>query len=336
MKQAGALDYLPAMVEATPGRSDAYFAMAEYFYEAGDEANATVDYQHALELDPSRADVHDRLAAMAAKAGRSEEAVGEWRLAIAAFNDLMNRARVPQSFWRELNGTLVHMGEAKQLAPLKDDIDKLLRLYIRRNGAFQVDTLSQGVMAATTDPVAGVEWIGELSRSAVEPVQFLNSILQEPWIPEAQQDILYKRIVESAQARLARSFGEQQSNAQAEVWRWQVSWAEYLLKRKENQRAAQMVAGFPDAARKQQRGRRDRAGTSRGGAQRTDRGAALRDTRSRPRSRICDERRQRFSRDGDAASARRVLEFIYDRALSAGDVGATKFSGTRGNQGTGK
>ena len=72
-KQAGAEDYLPAMVEATPARSDAYFATAEYFDEAGDDASATADYRRALELDPARGDVHDRLATMAAKAGRSDE-----------------------------------------------------------------------------------------------------------------------------------------------------------------------------------------------------------------------------------------------------------------------
>ena len=326
MKQAGAEDYLPAMVEATPGRSDAYFAMAEYFYEAGDEAGAVADYRRALELDPSRADVHDRLATMAAKGGRTDEAVHEWRLAMTAFTDAMNRARVPQSFWGDLGGTFRHIGEAKQLAPLKDDIDRLMRLYIRRNGAFQVESLLEGLIIATGDPVAGVDWIAELSRSAVDPVQFLSLILQQPWVPEAQQDVLYRRIVESAQARLARSFGEQQSNAQAEVWRWQVSWAEYLLKRKENQRAAEIVAAFSDAARKQQKGEIIELEIR--VAARTGRIAAQLARYSEPVP-IEDLRRAAatLTRDGDAASARRVLEFVYDRALSAGDVGAPSFLG---------
>ena len=61
-----------------------------------------------------------------------------------AFTDAMNRSRVPQSFWSDLSGTLQHIGAAKQLVPLKDEIDKLLRLYIRRNGAFQVEPLLEG------------------------------------------------------------------------------------------------------------------------------------------------------------------------------------------------
>jgi Tfp pilus assembly protein PilF len=325
-KQAGAEDYLPAMLEATPGRSDAYFAMAEYYREAGDEANAAEDYRRALELDGSRADVHDRLAEIASKAGRADEAVREWRLAMAAFTELMNRSRVPQKFWGDLNGTLVHIGAAKQLAPLKDDIDRLLRLYIRRNGAFEVQPLLEGVMAATGDPAAGVEWIGELSRSAVEPVQFLNAILDQPWIPEAQRDAVYRRIVESAQARMARSFGEQQSNAQSEVWRWQISWAEYLLKRNENQRAAQMVAAFPDAARKQQKSEiieLEIRVAARGGR------IAAQLARYPEPAPTLDLRRaaEALTRDGDAASARRVLEFVYQRALNEGDMGAASFLG---------
>lgn len=325
-KQAGAEDYLPAMVEATPGRSDAYFAMAEYYREAGDQASATADYQRALELDPARADVHDRLAAMAAKGGRAEEAVREWRLAMTAFYNMMNRSRVPPSFWSELNGALVHIGEAKQLAPLEDDIDKLLRLYIRRNGAYQVDTLLEGVMAAAGDPARGVEWIVELSKSAVEPVVFVSSLLQQPWIPEAQQDILYRRMVESAQAKAAASFGEEQSSAQAEVWRWQIAWANYLLKRNQNQRAAQIVAGFPDAARKQQRG--DIIELEIRVAARSGRIAAQL-ARYKDPAPVEDLRRAAatLTRDGDAASARRVLEFIYDGALSAGDLGAANFLG---------
>jgi cellulose synthase operon protein C len=325
-RQAGAEDYLPAMVEATPARSDAYFAMAEYFHDAGDDAAATADYRRALELDSTRADVHDRLATIAVKASNTEEAIREWRWAMTAFTDSMNRSRVPQTFWGDLSGTLEHIGAAKQLAPLKDDIDKLLRLYIRRNGAFQVEPLLKGVMAAAGDPAAGVDWIAELSRSAAAPGQILSLLLQEPWVPEAQHDVVYRRIVESAQAQVARSFGEEQSNAQSEVWRWQVSWAEYLLTRKENQRAADIVAAFSDAARKQHKSEiielemRLAARNGRIAAQLARYGepAPIEDLRRAAAA---------LTRDGDAASARRVLEFIYDRALSAGDVGASNFLG---------
>src|SRR5262249_33940137 len=145
----------------------------------------------------------------------------------------MNRSRVPQSFWTDFNDTLRHIGEAKALASLRDDIDRLLRLYVRRNGAFQVDPLLEGALAAGGD----VAWVGELSRSAADPVQFLSAIIERPWIPEAQKDLLYRRIVESAQAQAAQSFGEQHEHAESQVVQWQLAWAEYLLGRRDNQGA---------------------------------------------------------------------------------------------------
>ncbi len=156
IKQDGAEDYLPAMVEATPGRSEAYFQLAEY-------SGSVSDYQNALELNPSRADVHDRLALVASKAGRTPDAVREWKLGLAAFSQMMDRSRVPQKFWPDLSDTLRHIGDAKQLPALRDDIEKILRTYIRRNGAFQIEGILESALIATGDPSAGVNWIAELS-----------------------------------------------------------------------------------------------------------------------------------------------------------------------------
>ncbi|MBZ5605802.1 MAG: hypothetical protein LAO79_26175, partial [Acidobacteriia bacterium] len=125
-------DFLPAMVEATPGRSEAYFLLAE-------QTGSAEDYRHALELNPSRADVHDRLAVMASKAGQSDEALKEWRLAIAALTEMMNRSRVPQKYWPDFSDVLRHVNEAKAMPAVHDDVENILRLYIRRNGSFQIE-----------------------------------------------------------------------------------------------------------------------------------------------------------------------------------------------------
>ena len=255
-RQTGAEDYLPAMVEATPAQSDAYFAMAEYFHDAGDDAAATADYGRALELDPTRADVHDRLATIAARAGQPDEAIREWRLAMTALTDSMNRVRVPQTFWGDLSGTLEHIGAAKQLAPLKDDIDELLRLYIRRNGSFQVETLLKGAMEAAGDPAAGVDWIAEMSRSAATPGQFLSLIAPGAVDPGS-----------AARRGIPANCGERTGTGRAqfrraaglragELWALQIARAEYLLTRTwKISAAADIVAALSDAARKQIRTR---------------------------------------------------------------------------------
>ena len=324
-RQAGAEDYLPAMLEAAPGRAEAYFALAE---SLTDQANgdAAELYHDAGLLDPSRGDVHDRLAAVAAKAGRSDEAVAEWRLALAAYNDAMNGARVPPKFWGDLNTTLVHIGEAKALTPLRDDIDRLLRLYIRRNGTFQVEPLLTGAMAASADPAQGVAWIADLSRAAADPLQFLNTFVDREWIPEAQREALHRRIVEAAEARVAQSFGEEHANAQNQLWSAQFEWVRYLLARKEDARARDLLAGLPPEARKQrvydliplELRVAARTGTLTAQLARYDNPLPFDQLRNSA---------QELREGGDAASARRVLEFMYRRQLDDGSVEAAIFQG---------
>src|SRR5262249_300304 len=72
--QPGSEDYLASILEATPGRAEAYFTLGEF-------TGAAEDYRAALDLDPSRADAYDRLS--------------EWKPAIAAFTDQMNRNSLP-------------------------------------------------------------------------------------------------------------------------------------------------------------------------------------------------------------------------------------------------
>lgn len=227
-------DFLPAMVEATPGRADAYFELAE-------TTGSVEDYRHALELNPSRADAHDRLAVIASKAGRTDEAAAEWRLAIGALTEMMNRPRVPQKYWPDFADVLRHIGEAKAMPALRDDVDRVLRLYVRRNGAFQIEALA----AALGDAA----WVADLSRSAADPVQFLSAIIEQPWVPEAQKDLIYRRMVESAQAAVGASFGDQRIAAQNQLRERQMNWAEWLLARGENRRAQEIVNTAPEEAR---------------------------------------------------------------------------------------
>ena len=312
---AGNADFLPAMVEAAPGRSESYFALAEYFRGAGNSASAMADYRGALELKPSRADVHDRFAVMA---GSNDEKVKEWRLAIAALTDQMNSAHVPQTFWSDFNDVVHHIRDARAMADLRGEIDKLLRVYIRRNGSYQVEPLLEGL--------GDVAWIGELSTSAADPVRFLNAIIDRPWIPEAQKDILYVQMVESGRAQLARSFGEQRVGAQSELWVWEIQRAKYLLKRRENRTAAELVTSLGVEARKARMREvfplelrvAARAGTLAAVLARYDSTVSMA---------ILRDAAAQLVKDGDAASARRVLELVYLRELKAGKLDASNFLG---------
>ncbi len=321
-KQAGSEDYLPAILEATPGRSDAYFVLAEY-------SGAVSDYQNALELNPGRADVHDRLAVIASKHGNSAGAVREWKLAFAAFSRIMDRSRVPQTFWSDLSGALRHIGEAKQLPALQRDADKLLRTYIRRNGSYQIDAILEAALLASGDPAAGVSWIADLARAAADPVQFLSTIIDRRWIPDAQKDILYRKVVESAEAQVVQTFGEQQSNARNQLWTWQISWIEFLLKRSENDRAREVLAMLPSEARVS-RARDVIAIELRLAARTGDLAAQLTKYLDTPIAYRWDALRDTanvLAQEGDAASSRRVLEFVYTNQMEAGNLDQPTFLG---------
>jgi hypothetical protein len=243
---------------------------------------------------------------------------------------MMDRSRVPQKFWADLSDTLRHIGEAKQLPALRDDIDKLLRTYIRRNGAFEIQGILEAAMIASGDATAGTTWIADLSRAAADPVQFLSAILDRPWVPEAQKNILYQQIVESATARVAQTFGEQQSNAETQLWTWEISWVEFLLARRENDRARQVLATIPAAARAFRS--RDLITLEIRVAARTNTLAAqlAKYPSPTPAVYLWDALRDAanvLAEDGDAASSRRVMEFVYTNQMKAGNLDQANFLG---------
>ena len=328
MKQAGVEDYLPAMVEASPQQSQPYFEMAEYFRGAGDSAAAAADYRNALELNTGRADAHDRLALIAVQQGRRDEAIQEWKLAIAALADTMNRGPAPPRFWKDASDALQHIGQARAagtivLAPLRDDIDKLLRAYVHRNGSYQVDALLEGVMIAEGGS-AGAEWIADISRVAADPPQFLGSIVDRPWFPDEQKSAMHARIVQSAEAKLAASFGEQRGYAQGELWALQIARARYMIDHGESAGAAEIIAALPE----EQRNRYDVIALEIRAAAATGRLAAqLARFDETVHIGAVREAAADLTKSGDAASARRVLEFVYNRELKAGKFEAANFLG---------
>jgi hypothetical protein len=321
IKQAGAEDYLPAMVEATPGRSEAYFQLAEY-------SGAVSDYQNALELNPTRADVHDRLAVIASRAGRTSDAVREWKLALAAFSQMMDRSHVPQKFWPDLSDTLRHIGAAKQLPALRDDVEKILRTYIRRNGPFQIEAILESALIASGDPAAGVNWIAELSHAAADPVQFLDAIIERPWIPEAQKDILYRQLVENAEARVTQTFGEQQASAQHQRWTEQIRWVTFLLNRPPDPHNLETAAVLLADARKQTPNDSTVVELEiRLAARAHSVPAQLAKYRDPLPLEALRNSANTLLEEGDAASSRRVLEFVYSNQMKAGNLDQATFLG---------
>jgi hypothetical protein len=324
IKQPGADDYLPAPIEATPGQSQAYFDLAEYYRDSGNPSAAAADYRNALELKPTRADVHDRLAVIAAQAGRADEAAAEWKLALAALTNMMNRSAVSQQFWLDLNQTIRHAGEAKMIPALRPDLDTLLTTYARRNGAYQFDSIADNLVEAS--PATALAWILDLSKSAADQVRFLSVLLDRDWVTPAQKDLLYARIVDAAQAQTAQKFGDEQLNARRELWNWQLAWADNLYDLRQTDRAAQLLAQIPPEASNAY----------------LERIVSL-EIRLAVRSNSLAKQLAQYEepvpidslrtaaaglrRESNAVSARRVLEYIYLHELNAGRLDMSNFLG---------
>lgn len=328
--EPGSEDYLPSVLEATPGQPSAYFKLAEYYREKGEPGRARAEYGLALELDPLRADVHDRLALLLAAEGKRDQAIEEWNRAIAAFSALQDRRRVPPEFWTGLHDTLVHIGENKALDTLRPDLDKLLRTYIHRNGSYEITPLAEGILAATPDRAAGVQWLADLARAAADPVQFLAFFTYGDTVPEEDRGALYEQMVRSAEARVSQVFGEARDSARGTLRHWQVEWLKYLVDRRQDQRARAVLGAIPPDQRKAMLYEllpleirlAARGGTLAallaGYDAEPDRMPPLDDLR-----RAANDLRS----DNDAASARRLLEFVYNHELAANHLDAANFLG---------
>jgi hypothetical protein len=326
VKQPGADDYLPASIEATPGQSQAYFDLGEYYRESGNPTAAAADYRNALELRPTRADVHDRLAMIAAQAGRGGEATDEWKLALAALTAMMNRPAVQQGFWLDLNQTIRHIGQAKLLPTTRTDLDTLLTTYVRRNGSYQFDSIADNLVDAAPDATTGLLWIMDLSKSAPDQVHFLSALLDRDWVSPTLKRILYARIVDAAQAQVARKFGDEQLNARRELWTWQLAWADSLYASGQIGDARQILAQIPAEAKNAY----------------LERIVSL-EVRLAVRSNTLARQLAQYEepvpidslrtaaaelrRESNDAASRRVLEFVYLHELNAGRLDMSTFLG---------
>jgi tetratricopeptide (TPR) repeat protein len=231
-------DYLPAALEGTPASSDAYFTLADYYREAGQPGAALEDFAHVLELSSHRGDARDRRAQILWQQGKQDDAVKEWRLALEAFRAQEDSPTVPQDFWSDLLATLEHIGEAARtpgagvrgLFPqLRDEADRVVRAYVRRNGSYRVDPILHGALAAAGDPAQGADWLVDLSGAAQSPVPFLSELVAAPWFPEGQKEPVYRRILALAQDEAAKTFGAEHSTALETLHYWQLGWIDFLL-----------------------------------------------------------------------------------------------------------
>lgn len=323
-------DYLPAMLEATPGRADAYFTLAEYYRDVGEFDRALADYAHTLELDSRRGEAYDRMATVLWQQGKREEATARWKQALKAFARLEEERRMPATFWGGVRATLENVGARKQLPEVREEADQLLRNYIRHNGSYRVDPLLRGAVAASADPASGVAWILDLSHAAPNQVEFLGELAGAQWVAKPEKELILRRVMEVAEEEVAKAYGAARSAAQDTHRRWQVRWLDYLVDTRQTARAQEALGAFPDEAHKLL----ERELTPleiRIAAQGKKLEATLERLGQEPEStsRFEDLRTAATAlrKDGDDLSARRVLEFLYAREIEQRRLTPANFLG---------
>ncbi|MBV9438198.1 MAG: hypothetical protein JOZ44_19215 [Acidobacteria bacterium] len=238
-------DFLPAVLEQSPVSIDGYVATAEYYSEKGNVERALADYQRALELGPTRADVHDRIAQLYWKQQKHAEGVREWKTALQLLDKDATARAVPPQFWPTFTTLLKHLGDYKLTPELHEEVDKVLREYVRKNGYYRAEELLRAAFEATHDPSPATSWMLQLAAVAPTPTPLLESLAPARWIPTSAKEPIYRQIVTNLQDRAGKSEGLEKEYAQQELRRWQLIYVRYLIGEKQFDRAAELLVSVP-------------------------------------------------------------------------------------------
>ena len=317
-------DYLPAMLEAAPAQAAGYFALAQSYEELGNHDRAVAEYEDGLQFDPNAGNARDAIADILWRQGKQEESTAQSRLALEALRRQENSGHVPPEFWHNAEHALTAIGQRKILAGVRAQADQLLHDYIRMNGAYQVEPLLRGAIAAAGSPENGVSWILDLSRSTRTPAESANFLAQivSSAIPEEQKEPVLRRMVEIADAQMLQSAGDARTYAQAELNQHRLELLQYLVEHRQTERARALLAVIQNPPADVEIVIAAQSGelSARLDHYRQDRANA-------PHTDDLQSAAARLRNQGDRVSARAVLDYLYTRALDERDLSPTNFLG---------
>jgi len=329
-KQGDAEDFLPGVVEESPATPANYLTLADYYMGAGDMKRAIEEYEHTLDLAPSRADVYDGLALAYYKQGDRAAALAQWKLAFAELLKGINRAQVPETFWQDFGRACDQLRTRHLFSELKPDAETIIRTYLRHNGSWRSNAVLQSAYLAVGDPASATEWLVSLSASATDPAQVLADVADASWIPLAQRAPIYQRVLDLKTAALAGLAGTERDSAQQELADWQVRWIGYLVKTKHYAQAADAIAALPTETRTAQSAAlvpldlRIAAQLGTLDAKVANYRAVPDDV---PPSDLLRTAAKQLFEAGDKQSARKILEFVFAREINQHQLVASNFLG---------
>lgn len=328
--QPGGEDFLPAMVENRSGNPAAYFDLAETLRERGQYGRAVEEFQRSIELNGAWAIAYDRIALVFAARNQPDQAAAAWRKAFETFTRALRERRPEQEFWPNVRETLNHAGSSGMLQSLKPEVDRLLRLYIQRNGTYMVNPLLEGLVESSKDATAALAWIASLSRSAANPYGFLETVLSSEWLPETGRDILYQRQIEAASTAAANARGAEREYAEQTPRNARLQYLEYLLEEKRPAAALELLDSF-SASDRLALGDALVVDEVRLAAMNGAIGALIGRYQRNPQQMPSVESLQRAAaatrKDGNGSAAQQLLEFLYANSLQSRQLTASNFLG---------
>jgi tetratricopeptide (TPR) repeat protein len=185
---ADAEDYLPAELEQAPTLPAGYLHLAREYAEAGNTTAAATEYDHALEIAPNNPAVHDEYAVVLYRANRKDDALAQWRAAMA----LLVKRQSGEEFFAAFKSVVGHLGERHLTAAFRPELDAILHPYLARNGNYRSNEMLRAVYEASATPAEGLELILSASNAAADPAQVLSDLtgLGRWMTPEVRESIL--------------------------------------------------------------------------------------------------------------------------------------------------
>jgi tetratricopeptide (TPR) repeat protein len=329
-KQASAEDFLPAILEQSPGTASAYVTLADYYADSGETPEAISDYEHALDLAPGIADVRDRLALAYYRQGSRAAALAEWRQALAVLTKQVNTVRVPESFWANFGRTCDHLRSRRLFTDLRPDADTLLRNYLRANGNYRSNALLHSAYLAVGDPATATSWLLDLASAAHDPIPVLADVVDASWIPLPARAPIYQRILEAKQDAVLKAEGIEKESAIEDLHFWQVRWIKYLVVAKQYATASDAIASLPTEARDREAAALvplELQVDAQLGTLEAKIAAYRSDPPQAPNSDVLRAAARLLFESGDKQSARNILEFVFAREIDEHRLAAANFLG---------
>jgi lipopolysaccharide biosynthesis regulator YciM len=321
-------DFLPAEMEHAPLRADGYFHTALYYEETGDLNRAIADYQHVADLNASRIDVHNRLAAIFWKQKHQEQALAEWKRALELLKAQTTTGRTPETFWGDFAATVDSLAGRKLFPQFQPDINEVLRNYVKRNGTYRIAPLLLAVLPHMESPGAAGQLVLELSTNAPEKLAFLRLVLADKKL-KLDREPLYRRALELAQDSARTAEGAARQYAEQEFEGLQMEWLQYLLQQKDYDRLRSELAALPKAVwerRPELAGIQLKLAAQAGGLD-TVLANYRADAEHAPAADVLRKAATEIEKAGDAQSARKILEFVFSREIENHNLTAPNMLG---------